>query len=162
MVILFSNSSRTYTRLDKRHIHEVSYKTLIDGFVYDHLGFMKREEKIRYAVPPTLELLLENQGYASKSNNVFAKKENLKLICGIPPVIKNIDPGMSEEKYKLLKHDLAFLKLSTTVCDECVVAIGKSKEGHLLKHYSQANDNNFVGTGKLEPERTRARFRVKN
>lgn len=142
---------------DQQHIYEISYKTLIDAFEYDHLGFMPRGDKILYANPIEQGAITDRDARAGET--MEGDKKYFKLNCVIPPVIKNIHPTMRDEAYRMMKLDMSFLKTVTTVCDTCMVDIGVSKEGHLQTKYSRG-DFITVGRGALRPDILRERNKV--
>lgn len=120
---------------------------------------MKRKDAIQYA-NPTLEQHLENQEQMRRNNDIMnRRKEDMRLNCVIPPIIKNIYPKMKPETYELLKHDLSFLKTTTTVCENCMIEIGDSKDGHLVTRFTKTQEA-FVGRGRLRPELLHERHKV--
>ena len=123
---------------------------------------MKRGNKIRYAMPTNEKETAENRETQEINfdNLLYNRKEDYRLNCIIPPVIKNVHPRMRDETYKLLKFDFSFLKTTTTVCDNCMVDIGVSKEGYLTTKYTKSGSA-YIGQGSLRPENLADRRRVK-
>lgn len=138
----------------------MNYKTLIDGFEYNHLGFMSRKDRVKLANPNT-EQKLEELDHLRRlaKNTIPIGKEDMRLNSEIPPVIKNIHPKMKPETYQILKLDLSFLKTTTTVCENCMVDLGASKEGHLLTRFTK-NEGTYLGKGRLRPDTLLERRKV--
>ena len=149
----FNGLSYSVFALVPSHTYEVTYKFLIDGYDYDHLQFMHREDLVHYADSR------ENHGPVISTGLLRYIQKDFKLTSAIPPVFRNIYPNLKHDLYRKLKLEPGFLKKTTVVCEDCIFEISKSKEGNLGIRLDQGSDEGF-GMGQLRPDTLRNRFNV--
>jgi len=147
-----------YPHTEPNLVAEATYKTIIEGYEWDHLREKDRskENAVIKANPDNLEEMLEK--LARRANNSeHTKIVDEKVTSLVPPLIKKIYPRLKDEMYKTLRNDVAFLKKTALFCEDCILHIQQSNEENLK---SQKHTDDFYGTGRLKPESLKFRHVV--
>ena len=147
--------------LDSHRILEVSYKTIIDSYEFDHQERSKinlDEENKKRLFDVTNPMLSPTEFHFI---NYFSKN------ITIPPILKRINPKLKEKEYILSKKDPNFLHKVTSVCEECflIIAKGNVAGGDYNIQRVQTNESTkLFGTGRLRPEvlKYRTKLTIRN
>jgi len=144
-------------RLEPDSIFETTYKSIIEGYEWDHLREKDRHKAntIIKAKPDNMEELLE-RFHGNSSDSERDKLYDDKVTSLVPPLIKKIYPRLKDEAYKTLRDDLGFLKKTALFCEDCILDIQHSQERYLQSQKQTTSE--FYGTGRLKPETVKFRF----
>ncbi len=143
--------------IEPNSVFETTYKTIIEGYEWDHLRENDRHKAniVIKAFPDNLEEFMER---FHQDDDFDEKEQDDKVTCLVPPLIKKIYPKLKDETYQFLRNDLAFLKKTALFCEECILHIQQSQENNLKAQ--KETPGQFYGTGRLKPENVQFRFVV--
>ena len=144
--------------LEPDSIFETTYKTIIEGYEWDHLREKDRHKAntVIKANPDNFEEFLER---FQEKGDYKTKLYDDKVTSLVPPLIKKIYPRLKDDTYRVLRNDLGFLKKTALFCEDCILHIQQSQENNLKSQ--KATPSEFYGTGRLKPENIHFRFVVK-
>jgi len=134
---------------DSHRILEVSYKTIIDSYEFDH----QERSKVNLEAENKKRLFDTTNPTISPPDhhiiNYFSKN------ITIPPILKRINPKLREREYITLKKDPNFLHKVTSVCEECFLIIAKGNVAggdYNIQRVRTNESTKMYGTGRLRPE----------
>lgn len=140
------NNNTKISILDSQKILEVSYKTIIDSYEFDH------EERGKVTLEAENKKRLydfKNRNFHSQTINFFSKN------ITVPPILLHINPRLKEKEYVILKNDPNFLHKVTSVCEECFLIIAKGNIAggdYNIQRVHTNESTNLFGVGRLRPE----------